>query len=277
MKILRCKIFRARFHALADVRSPFCLGIDPSAEILAQWGFADTPHGLAQFCEKLIAQMGKKLAVVKPQAAYFERFGSVGLKCLTELTRTLQTQETLVLLDAKRGDIGSTNAAYAQAVFEKKYGVGADAVTLNPFLGFDALKPFFDAAKKTGRHVFVVTASSNPEGFSIQNAEYDKKTVSRYLAEKIQARNMQDGDKAVCGAVIGATRADIDTEFLEPLRDTLILAPGIGQQGSDFSAFQKFPHKKNLIPTAARSVLLAADFAAELTAHCQAAHDMRHS
>lgn len=255
----RDRDFEADFHKLADARSPFCLGIDPSTQVLQHWGFEDNPKGLHGFCAKLIKTLASnKLAVVKPQVAYFERFGSYGIDILQELIGTIRSNKTLVILDAKRGDIGATNIAYAQGFFANEYGYAVDAVTLSPFLGVAALEPIFAIAKEHKAYVFVVVASSNPEGRQWQQARMATgNSVSFELSEAILEYN-NSSSPSVCGAVIGAIRDDLEAQLLPNLANSLILSPGIGAQGGGYKNLAKFPQPRNLIPVAARSVLLAA-------------------
>lgn len=244
--------FVARFSIRAEAFSPFCLGIDPSDKILN--GVA-----LEDYCAKLTEQIIKEgVALVKPQSAYFERFGSKGIKVLEELIAPLRAAGILVLLDVKRGDIGSTNVAYAKAYFDKDSALCVDALTANAYLGFEDLAPFFAYEDK---YVFVVAASSNEAG---AKAAAQAPAPLAELIGKIAA-------ELRAGAVIGATRTDITAKTLEPLGTSLLLSPGIGAQGAGFDVFDKFPTKRAIIPTASRSVLEAEDFAEALKQHKEAA------
>ena len=240
--------FLSRAHDAMDEHSSFCWGLDPSDEVLASFE-ADKPEDrLRSFCKKVLEILNKeKLAMVKPQSAFFERFGTEGMISLGILIGELREMGILVLLDGKRGDIASTNQAYAQAYFSDNSPMRIDALTTHPFLGFKDLNPFFDMADKANGMVFVVVASSNSSGRKIQSARIDNHNIVEWLAEKI-------ANISVAGAVIGATRDDIDVEVLDSFGDSLLLCPGIGAQGADFSAFERFPHKRNIIPTASRSI-----------------------
>src|SRR4051794_16423511 len=161
--------FAERFHRLADELSPFCLGIDPAPASLKAAGLADDVAGLRRFCEGLIKAAGGLTAVGKPQIAVFERFGPDGLRELQRLGDMARERRLLLLLDGKRGDIGSTCQGYADAFFGPRSPYRADAVTANAYLGFKALAPLTQAAAENGAAVFVVVLSSNPEGAELQN------------------------------------------------------------------------------------------------------------
>ncbi len=238
--------FACQFQARAERYSPFCLGIDPSDKVLRDRSLADT---CADWSEQIIKE---GVAVVKPQVAYFERFGSQGIKVLEVLTQTLRQEGVLVLLDVKRGDIEQTNCAYAEAYFGEKSALCADAITTSAYLGFDELKPFFEAG-----YVFVVAASSNEAGLK---SPYQQGASLAHLIDKIATESN-------AGAVIGATRKDISAKTLAPLADSLLLCPGIGAQGAGFEVFEKFSNKHNVIPTASRSVLEADNFVESLKQH----------
>jgi orotidine-5'-phosphate decarboxylase len=247
--------FHSRFSRLADQRSPFCLGIDPTSEVLKAWGVADSIDGLSAFCDKLVAICGSKLAMVKPQSAYFERFGAPGIGTLKKLTQSFQQAGTLVLIDAKRGDIGSTNEAYARTYFGDDSYFKADATTVSPYLGFDALRPIYNAAAASNAGVFVVTASSNPEGAELQTAKLESGlSVAESIAEKIAAFNATHGK--VLGAVVGATRTDATPEFLARFSGALLLCPGIGAQGATYEGVKGLFKGCAIVPTSARAVLM---------------------
>ena len=238
--------FTSKFHARAAAHSPFCLGLDPADEILGTSTLADY---CAKFAEQVITE---GVALVKPQSAYFERFGAQGLAVLEKLTQTLRQEGILVLLDVKRGDIDATNRAYAQAYFSSASPLCADAITASPYLGFEDLAPFFQQDKA---YVFVVAASSNGAALRHQQGG-----VLRTLLDKIAA-------EPKAGAVIGATREDLTAEVLAPLADSLLLCPGLGAQGGSFDIFEKFPAPQNIIPTASRSILKAENFTDALKAY----------
>ncbi|RAU93783.1 orotidine-5'-phosphate decarboxylase, partial [Mycolicibacter senuensis] len=160
--------FGTRLARATAARGPLCLGIDPHPELLTAWGLPSTPEGLAAFSETCVAAFAG-FAVVKPQVAFFEAYGSAGYAVLERTIAALREAGVLVLADAKRGDIGSTMAAYA-AAWAGESPLAADAVTASPYLGFGSLRPLLDTAAAHRRGVFVLAATSNPEGAAVQRA-----------------------------------------------------------------------------------------------------------
>jgi orotidine-5'-phosphate decarboxylase len=251
--------FAERFAALRAQRGPFCLGLDPGPELLAAWGMKDDIWGLRSFCNRVIDAAALQVSVIKPQSAYFERFGAAGLEVLADIIGSIHAIGSLALLDVKRGDIGSTNEAYANALLGPDSAMAADAITLHAYLGFGALTPFLARAEQTGCGLFVVVMSSNPEGEALQNAQVAPGvSVAEHLAGEItryNATQVQDGVGPV-GAVVGltATRA---TAIAERLPQSLILAPGLGAQGGTFqSARERFgAAKQRVLPSSSRGLL----------------------
>ena len=158
--------FGARLTEAIAARGPLCPGIDPHPELLTAWGLSVDADGLARFCD-ICVEAFSGFAIVKPQVAFFEAYGAAGYTVLERTMRALRGEGVLVLADAKRGDIGSTMAAYAQA-WAGTGPLAADAVTASPYLGFGSLQPLLDLAAVNGRGVFVLAATSNPEGASVQ-------------------------------------------------------------------------------------------------------------
>lgn len=272
--------FAQRFMALRQQRGPFCLGLDPTPELLTAWGLPDDETGLARFCARVIEAAGEQLCVIKPQAAFFERFGAAGLRILEESVRAIQAAGTLALLDVKRGDIGSTSAAYADAWLGEGAALHGDAMTLHPYLGFGALRPFVARAAERGAGLFVVVLSSNPEGELIQNAQVRPGlSVVEHLADEISAANAAlAGPQQVgpIGAVVGLTGSRVE-RLLPRLPRSLLLVPGLGAQGGSFEQLaERFAGAtQRVLPSASRSVLACGPDAAALRAaiaeHCQRA------
>jgi orotidine-5'-phosphate decarboxylase len=218
---------------------PLCAGIDPSAELLRSWGLGDDSKGLRAFCQTCVEGLGGVVAVIKPQVAFFERHGSAGLAELEHLLVAAHEAGLLVLADAKRGDIDSTAAAYADAWLGQGSPLAADAVTVHPYLGLAALAPLIEMAGRTGRGVIVVTRSSNPEGRLLQEAvTRTGASVEDSLLAEIAAWNGSPGVPAgTVGAVVGATLEP--SSFALSQLGGVILAPGLGAQGArpqDFAA-----------------------------------------
>ena len=186
--------FAQRFIALSEARSPLCLGVDPSIELLDQWGLARNASGLAAFCDILMEAMGEQVAIVKPQSAFFEQFGPDGMRELARVVKMIQARGALALIDVKRGDIGHTLDAYADAMIGPDSPVGGDAMTVLAYLGFGSLAPLLRKAVERQSGVFVVVRSSNPEGRPLQDARLgDGRTVATALADDITAFNRSTG------------------------------------------------------------------------------------
>jgi orotidine-5'-phosphate decarboxylase len=255
------KSFAQRFLELADSRSPFCLGIDPTPQLLKAWNLPHSADGLARMCETVAAAAEDRLAIVKPQIAFFERFGSKGIEVLEKLIGAFHERGTLVLVDGKRGDIGSTVEAYAQAFLGPASALRADAMTAHAYLGFGSLKPLLTHAVDAGAGVFVVVRSSNVEGTALQTAvlSNDGRTVADSLADMITEFNQQTSGSEIgpVGAVVGATIENDLLPTLDRLPRSLILAPGIGHQGATFEDLgTRFGrHAARAIPSSSRAVL----------------------
>jgi orotidine-5'-phosphate decarboxylase len=226
--------FTARVLELIDERSPLCLGIDPASGTLEQAGLPDTTAGVEEFASALLDAALDSVAAVKPQMAYFERFGAVGLDSLARVCERCRDAGVPVIVDAKRSDIGSTMAGYGQAYFGPGAPIQADAVTLTAYLGLKALAPLFDQMAAADGGAFVVVCSSNPEGLPLQTAHLpDGRLVAEWLADEIAAENERLGGQPI-GAVIGATCGPWARGPLERLRGAPVLAPGLGAQGGTF-------------------------------------------
>ena len=254
------KSFAQRFLELARSRSPFCLGIDPTPQLLKAWNLPLSADGLAQMCETVVSAAEDRLAIVKPQIAFFERFGSKGIEVLERLIAAFQERGTLVLVDGKRGDIGSTVEAYAEAYLGSTSAFHADAITAHAYLGFGALKPLLTHAVDSGGGVFVVVRSSNVEGTPLQTAvlQNDGRTVADSLADLINEFNQQTSGSEIgpVGAVVGATIEHL-MPTLDRLSQSLLLAPGIGHQGATFEDLRRRfeRHAVRAIPSSSRAVL----------------------
>ena len=143
--------------------------IDPHPALLQRWGLNDDVAGLERFSLTVLEAVAPLAAAVKPQVALYERHGSAGIAVLERILAAAAEAAVLTIADAKRGDIGSTMAAYADAWLRDGSALAADSVTLSPYLGFESLRPALDLAAQTGRGVFVLALTSNPEGASVQH------------------------------------------------------------------------------------------------------------
>lgn len=228
--------FGTRLHEAMAARGPLCVGIDPHPGLLAEWGLADDVGGLERFSLTVVEALADRVAVLKPQAAFFERHGSRGVAVLERVLAEAAQAGALTIADAKRGDIGSTMAAYADAFVGEGSPLAADAVTASPYLGVGSLAPLLELAAKTGRGVFVLALTSNPEGPQVQHARVaDGRTVAQAVLDDLRALNAPElaagaplgSVGAVVGATIGGSGQVHDLAVGGPL-----LAPGIGAQGA---------------------------------------------
>jgi orotidine-5'-phosphate decarboxylase len=257
--------FGARLAEAKLSRGPLCLGIDPHPELLRAWDLPTTADGLAAFCDVCIEAFSG-FAVVKPQVAFFEAYGAAGYAVLERTIAALRSAGVLVLADAKRGDIGSTMAAYA-AAWAGDSPLAADAVTASPYLGFGSLRPLLEAAAATDRGVFVLAATSNPEGATVQRAEFDGRTVSQLIIDQaaVVNRSATPSEPGYVGVVLGATvfEAPDVSELGGP-----VLVPGVGVQGGRPEALGGLGGAVpgQLLPAVAREVLRAGPSVSDLRA-----------
>ncbi|MEZ7004125.1 orotidine-5'-phosphate decarboxylase [Streptomyces sp. AD55] len=223
--------FGARLRRAMDERGPLCVGIDPHASLLADWGLADDVAGLERFSRTVVEALAGHVAVLKPQSAFYERFGSRGVAVLETSVREAREAGALVLMDAKRGDIGSTMAAYAESFLRPDAPLFSDALTVSPYLGYGSLKPAADLARESGAGLFVLALTSNPEGAEVQHAvRADGRTVAATVLAHLAAENAGQEPLGSFGAVVGATLGDLGSYDLDT--GGPLLAPGIGAQGA---------------------------------------------
>ena len=267
--------FGDRLVAAVARTGPLCAGIDPSAELLADWGLSDDGEGLAAFGSICVEAFAGVVPVVKPQVAFFERHGSAGFAALEGVIAHARSAGLLVIADAKRGDIGSTSEAYAEAWL----GTGplvADAVTATPYLGLGALEPLYRAAQNNGRGVFVVVRSSNPEGRRLQEAATaGGASVEDALLAEIAGLNEKEGAVVgSIGAVVGATLSP--SSFALSQVGGPFLAPGVGAQGAtapDVAALFAGCGPGTVLPNVSRSILAEGPSVEGLRAAAVAARD----
>lgn len=224
--------FGVRLRSAVAARGNLCVGIDPHPALLESWGLGVDAAGVAEFARRAMAAFGDLVPAVKPQVAFFEEHGSAGMTVLEDLLVEISTAGALSVADAKRGDIGSTMAGYARAWLADDAPLACDALTVSPYLGVGSLDAAFTAAADTGRGVFVLARTSNPEAGGLQGAVGGRGTVAQSVVDEVGRRNVAlcdgDGDVGPFGVVVGATVAD------PPRLDTLrgpVLMPGVGEQG----------------------------------------------
>jgi orotidine-5'-phosphate decarboxylase len=251
--------FGARLRHAMDTRGPLCVGIDPHTSLLQAWGLDDDPAGLERFARTVVDALADRVAVLKPQSAFFERFGSRGVAVLERTVADARAAGALVLMDAKRGDIGSTMAAYASAYLDPASPLYSDAITVSPYLGYGSLRPAIEAARASGSGIFALALTSNPEAAEVQRAVgADGRTVAETVLARLTAENAGEEPLGSFGAVVGATlggsvaEAGIDLATGGPL-----LAPGVGTQGATPADLPKVfgSSMANVVPSVSRGVL----------------------
>ncbi|MET7539822.1 orotidine-5'-phosphate decarboxylase [Streptomyces sp. NPDC005507] len=257
--------FGARLRRAMDERGPLCVGIDPHAALLSAWGLNDDIDGLERFTRISVEALADTVAVVKPQSAFFERFGSRGVAVLERAVADLRAAGTLVVMDAKRGDIGSTMAAYAETFLHKHSPLFSDALTVSPYLGYGSLKPAVDLARESGAGLFVLALTSNPEGGEVQHAvRADGRNVGATMLAHLAEENAGETPMGSFGAVVGATLGDLSSYDLDI--NGPLLAPGIGAQGATPADLPGVfgSAARNVVPNVSRAVLKAGPSVAAL-------------
>jgi orotidine-5'-phosphate decarboxylase len=243
--------FADRFAAVRSTRGPLVWGLDPSGRLLEDWGLGDDPDGLDRFVDTVLPIAVDTVGLIKPQAAFYERHGWRGIRALTRLMADARAAGLLVVLDAKRGDVGSTNDAYAEAYLGPGARLESDAMTVHPYLGLGAMEPFIRRAHGSGGCLLVVTRSSNPEGRPVQAP------AEAALLDDIGRLNAElaPGRIGPVGAVIGARPIEPALD-LTPVNG-MFLAPGVGAQGAGPAdvARQFAACPDRVMPAASRSLL----------------------
>ena len=266
--------FGARLAAAMDEHGPLCVGIDPHASLLHAWGLPDDVSGLREFSLRVVDALGGRVAAFKPQAAFFERHGSRGLAVLEEVIAAAHStgsgsgtgsSGTLTIVDAKRGDIGSTMGAYAEAFLADGSPLAGDALTVSPYLGFGSLAPAVELATATGRGLFVLCLTSNKEGFEVQHAVRSEDgtagstSVAALMAAHAAVLNAGAEPMGSVGLVVGATIGDAvaatGTDLVAV--NGPLLAPGVGAQGAgERELATTFGEaRRNVLASSSRAVL----------------------
>ncbi|HYP44650.1 MAG TPA: orotidine-5'-phosphate decarboxylase [Propionibacteriaceae bacterium] len=242
-------------------RGALCVGIDPHPQLLARWGLAADAAGLERCARGMVEALGLQVAVMKPQSAFFEAYGSAGVAVLERVLADIAQAGALSLLDVKRGDIGSTMAAYAVAYLSDGSPMAADAITLSPYLGFGSLREAVDLAGASGRGVYVLALTSNPEGPAVQHAVTTTGvTVGASVIAAAGEANAQAaslGELGHVGVVVGATIGGTGLDF--SALNGSILAPGVGAQGAEAADLVDVfgPALPLVLPSVSREVMSA--------------------
>lgn len=259
--------FAARFAAVRSRYGPLAWGLDPSGAILDAWRLGDTPEGLDRFAEITLEAANGNVGLLKLQAAFYERHGWQGIQTLQRLIGEAQSAGLLVIVDAKRGDVGTTNDAYAEAYLGADAPLGADALTVHPYLGLDAMGTFVARAHESGSCLLIVTHSSNPEGRTVQSATtLSGRSVEEDLLVDIGNLNarLAPGEIGPIGAVVGPIGVDPALDLVSV--NGLFLSPGVGYQGATpadvAQVFASCPNR--VIPSASRSLLIKGPVVARL-------------
>lgn len=260
--------FGQKLEATFSKYGQLCVGVDPHASLLEEWGLGDDVQGLESFANKALDAAIGNVGIVKPQVSFFERHGSKGFAVLEKLAERAAQTDALVIMDAKRGDIGTTMNAYFDAWLGQNAPFNCDALTVSPYLGFGSLKETLSGALERGKGIFVLAATSNPEGASLQRASVGDQTIAQQIWNSLQEINSVTSDGKAAfgsfGAVLGAT-LNLQSfglgDVLAGQADsaTPILAPGFGSQGADLSASKQLfgAASSQVIHSVSRSVLLA--------------------
>ncbi len=280
--------FGRRLSAAVAARGPLCVGLDPHRSVLLDWGVGDDLDGLRRFTEVVVEALAGTVAVLKPQSAFYERFGSRGIAVLEEAVAGIRAAGALVLLDAKRGDIGSTMDAYAEYL-RADHPMQVDAMTVSPYLGPESLEPARSTAERFGGGLFVLARTSNPDAATFQHATVGDRTVAQAVVDTVRGWNtpawvvgdpvptvpeVRDaastwaGPTGSYGVVVGATlpRLDVDLDGL----GGPVLAPGLGAQGGSPADLRRlFGRDRAVVPTVSRGVLGAGPDRAALRAAAQ--------
>jgi orotidine-5'-phosphate decarboxylase len=238
-------------------RGPLCAGIDPHPGVLTSWGLPENSTGLERCARGMVEALGELVPVFKPQSAFFEAYGAAGVAVLERTLADIAAVGSLSLLDVKRGDIGSTMAAYAAAYLTEGSTLAADAITLNPYLGFGSLDGAIELAMAQGRGVYVLALTSNPEGPEIQHATTaDGRSVGQLIIDRAAGWNSGPGLGSV-GIVVGATVTAPRVDFGR--LNGSILAPGLGAQGATPGDLRTVfgAALSNVLPSMSREVMNA--------------------
>ncbi len=280
--------FIDRYFSARLKYGPLVMGIDPSADLLAKWGLPDSPTGLSDFCRICLEAAVGNVGLVKFQSAFFERQGCGGLEVLRDSLKFARLNNLLVILDAKRGDIGNTAFSYGETYFRPNSDFFTDAVTVSPYLGVRELMPIFEKADAVGGYVFVVARSSNFDARTIQGAKVAgnlsveesvmtdivKVNKDLFFSHNTQFLSASDGESKSDMAgeyeiylttkdAVGAVGAVLAPNCQEPLSillqslKCLFLVPGIGAQGATLAQTADLFRGciNNALPSLSRGIL----------------------
>ncbi|MCU1576987.1 MAG: pyrF [Leifsonia sp.] len=233
--------FGDRLVAAFTAHGRLCVGIDPHAHLLGEWDLPQTAAGAREFGLRVVDAAAARVGIVKPQVAFFERFGAAGFAALEQVIRAARSSGLLVIADAKRGDIGTSVEAYGEAWLGEGSPLESDAMTISAFQGVGSIAATMRLASTSGKGLFVLAATSNPEAAVIQQAIANERTVARVIIDDVKSFNAEQSPRAIgsIGVVLGATldlaRFGIDTTTPAGPSAMPVLAPGFGHQGAQLA------------------------------------------
>ena len=266
--------FGDRLAGVFAVQGRLCVGIDPHAFLLADWDLPDTAAGAESFGRTVVAAAAGSVGIVKPQIAFFERFGSRGYVALERVLHDAREAGLLVIADVKRGDLGTSVDAYGAGWLGAGSPLEVDAITVSAYMGLGSLDGLIDLAERSGKGLFVLAATSNPEAAEIQRAivargPHAGHSVARTILHQVAEHNTAAAASASIGSigsigvVLGATLNlgdfGINTSDVAARGLTPVLAPGFGHQGGNISNLVGLygGYSKSVIVSESRSVLRA--------------------
>jgi len=271
--------FGERLIEAFDSFGQLCVGIDPHPYLLERWGLPDKPSGLRQFGLRVIDAAAGQVGIVKPQVAFFERHGSAGYAALESILDSARRTGLVVVADAKRGDLGTSVEAYAQAWFSAGGPLEVDALTISAYMGLGSIEAPMTLAEEMGKGLFVLAATSNPEALSVQTARISSgshagRTVASSIVAGVGEWNSSVGsgtaaneglvrDVGSIGLVLGATvdftAFGLDLASIAAVPASPVLAPGFGHQGAQYADLDRLygPAAPVTIVSASRSILEA--------------------
>ena len=244
-----------------------CVGVDPHAQLLEEWGLPETVEGLKSFSLNVLEASIGRVGFIKPQVAFFEKYGAKGFAVLEQFAELAAAEDILVIMDAKRGDIGSTMTGYFDAWLGKEAPFICDALTVSPFLGIGSLAEVMSESLERGKGLFVLAATSNVEGKSVQRARVGEISLSQDILRQLEDINSVSTSAGSVigsfGAVVGATQnlsaSGLSVIQKEAELTTPILAPGFGAQGAALADARDLfqAGASRVIASVSRSVLTA--------------------
>lgn len=248
--------YRQRLRSVVTDRGALVVGIDPHPSLLESWGLDRSVAGMEACARGLVEAVGDLVAVFKPQSAFFESYGSAGIAVLERVLADIRACGAMSILDVKRGDIGSTMDAYADAYLLPDAPLAADAITISPYLGFGSLRPAFERAVANDKGVYVLARTSNPEGGQVQLALGREGSVVQEIIDEATELNRALPTRAI-GLVIGGTHASLGCDVTN--FNGSILCPGIGAQGGKMSDLPELfgDAVRHVLPVVGRGVISA--------------------